>query len=87
MIKKISTIAICGGSDADSIEDLLNQVDCFITGDTKHRHMKLAMDNNFLLIDIGHHAEVIMEKKVQELLKTLPIEVVSANSTDYYIYE
>ncbi|MFV0394585.1 MAG: Nif3-like dinuclear metal center hexameric protein [Coprobacillaceae bacterium] len=85
--KLIQRVAICGGSGADDIEYLCEQVDCFITGDTKHRHMKLAMDNDILLIDIGHHAEVIIEEKVKELLKSLPLEVVIANSEDYYIYK
>lgn len=85
--KTIARIAICGGSAADDIEELIPQVDCFITGDTKHRNMKFAMDNNFLVIDIGHHAEVIMESKVKELLKPLSIEVITAESKDYYIYK
>lgn len=84
---QIKKIAICGGSAADDIVDLCKQVDCFITGDTKHRHMKIAMDNNVLLIDIGHHVEVIMEEKIQELLQPLEIEVVTANSKDYYQYQ
>lgn len=84
--KVISKVAICGGSAASDISHLHSQVDCFITGDTKHGHMKMAIDNNVLLIDIGHHAEVIMEEKVHQLLEALPLEVVVANSEDYYVY-
>jgi dinuclear metal center YbgI/SA1388 family protein len=85
--KVIRKIAICGGSGADDIEKLYGQVDCFITGDTKYRHMKSATDNQLLLIDIGHHAEVIMEEKVKQLLVSLPIEIVVAENMDYYIYQ
>lgn len=81
----IKHIAICGGSAADDITELSTQVDCFITGDTKHKHMKIAIDNQIVLMDIGHHAEVIMEEKVKELLAPLSIEVVVANSRDYYV--
>lgn len=85
--KKINSVAICGGSGADEIEDLVNQVDVYITGDTKYRHAKYAIDNDILLIDIGHHAEVIMEEEVKNILDNLEVEIITANSLDYYIYK
>lgn len=85
--KQITSIAICGGSGADDLEILAKQVDCFVTGDSKYRHAKFAMDHDMALIDVGHHIEVIMEKKVKELLDNLSIEVIVANSEDYYMYK
>ena len=60
--KTIEKIAICGGSAADDLEILADQVDCYITGDSKYRHAKYAIDHDCLLIDPGHHLEVIFEK-------------------------
>lgn len=85
--KNIEKIAICGGSGGDDIEIVAKQVDAFITGDTKYRHAKYAIDHNIALLDIGHHCEVIMEEKLQALLQTLNIEIVLANSKDYYQYK
>lgn len=85
--KMIKKVAICGGSGADDIEIIADQVDCYITGDTKYRHAKYAIDNDCLLIDAGHHLEVIIEKELPQLLKELPIDIIVNNSQDYYIYE
>lgn len=85
--KLIRHIAICGGSGAEDLNHLLNKVDCFITGDTKYRHAKMAMDHDIVLIDVGHHVEVIMEQKVKELLSKYDIEVVTLDSEDYYQYK
>lgn len=84
--KVISRIAICGGSGADDIETVCQQVDAFITGDTKYRHAKYALDHGIALIDVPHHIEVIMEREVEKLLSKLKVETVIANSEDYYTY-
>lgn len=84
--KEIKTIAICGGSGADDLEKLCDRVDAYITGDSKHRHAKYAFDHDIVLIDVPHHFEVIMEKKVKNLLSCLDINVIVANSHDYYTY-
>lgn len=83
----IHTIAICGGSAADDLEILADQVDCYITGDTKYRHAKYAIDHDCLLIDPGHHLEVIIEEKLPELLETLPLEIAVHHSKDYFEYQ
>ena len=85
--KMIHTIAICGGSAADDLEILADQVDCYITGDTKYRHAKYAIDHDCLLIDPGHHLEVIIEEKLPELLETLPLEIAVHHSKDYFEYQ
>lgn len=85
--KMIKKVAICGGSGADDLEIVVDKVDCYITGDTKYRHAKYAIDNDCLLIDAGHHLEVIIEKELPKLLKSLPIDIIVNNSQDYYIYD
>lgn len=83
---EIKTIAVCGGSGADDLEQLTNRVDAYITGDSKHRHAKYALDHNIVLVDVPHHIEVIMETELSELLSNLDIQVTIANSQDYYMY-
>ncbi len=85
--RMIHRVALCGGSGADDIELLADQVDCYITGDCKYRHGKYAIDHDCLLIDVGHHLEVIIEEKLPELLKNLPIEIDICHSQDYFDYE
>lgn len=85
--KTIEKIAICGGSAADDLEFLAGQVDCYITGDSKYRHAKYAIDHDCLLIDPGHHLEVIFEKELQKLLNNLSIDTQIHESKDYFNYE
>lgn len=86
-VKKVETIAICGGSGADFMEHFYGKVDAYLTGDTKYRHAKNAVDHHMLLVDINHHAENIMVSKLKELLdKELDVEIIEGNSPDYYMY-
>lgn len=84
--KLIKTVAICGGSGSDDLQQLVNRVDAYITGDSKHRHAKYALDHDIVLIDVPHHLEVIMEDKLVEILNELDIEAISAKSQDYFKY-
>lgn len=87
-VDTIETVAICGGSGADFIEEFYNKADAYITGDTKYRHAKNAFDHNIVLVDIGHHAESIMISGLHELLcKEIDIEIVESQAEDYYKYE
>ena len=61
-------------------------MDAYITGDSKHRHAKYALDHDIVLIDVTHHLEVIMEKRLASLLSNLVITVKESNSQDYYSY-
>lgn len=86
-VKEVKTVAICGGSGADFLPDFYGKVDAYLTGDTKYRHAKNAVDHDILLVDINHHAEKIMVKKLKELLeKEVDVEIVEGSSPDYYHY-
>lgn len=86
-VDKIEKVAICGGSGADFIVEFYGKVDAYLTGDTKYRHAKNAVDHGILLIDINHHAENIMVSKLKELLeKELDVEIIEGTSPDYYMY-
>lgn len=81
----IEKIGLCGGSGADFMFDY--EVDAFITGDTKYRNAKNAVDYHILLVDINHHAENIMVHKLKELLeKEIDVEILEGTSLDYYTY-
>lgn len=84
-IKEVSTIAICGGSGGDMIDEVAPQVDAYITGDLKYHSGHKALDHDILLVDVGHHVEVIMVHKLKELLsKEIDCEIVEASSPDYF---
>lgn len=86
-VEEVKNIAICGGSGADFMNEFYGKVDAYLTGDTKYRHAKNAKDHHILLIDINHHAENIMVKKLKELLeKEVNIEIIEGTSPDYYAY-
>ncbi len=86
-VDMVKTLAICGGSGADFMENFYGKVDAYLTGDTKYRHAKNAVDHHILLVDINHHVENIMVKKLKELLeKEVNVEIIEGTSPDYYVY-
>lgn len=86
-VKEVKKVAVCGGSGADFLNGFYGKVDAYLTGDSKYRHAKNAVDHGILLIDINHHAENIMVKKLKELLeKEVNVEIVEGSSPDYYTY-
>lgn len=65
---KVKTIALCGGSGTDFMEDAIKEkVDCFLTGDIKY-HQFLDSENRILLADIGHFES---ESFIKEYLNSL----------------
>ena len=79
---EIKTIAICGGSGIAAVGPVLR---------AKDSEMSVALGtifilNDIVLIDVPHHLEVIMEKRLASLLSNLGITVKEANSQDYYSY-
>lgn len=86
-VDMISKVAICGGSGADFMHQFYHKADAYLTGDTKYRHAKNAVDHHILLVDIHHHAEKIMVKKLKEVLeKEVNVEIIEGSSPDYYHY-
>ena len=83
--KEVSAVGICGGSGGDLIDEVAPQVDAYITGDLKYHSGLKATDYNILLVDVGHHVEVIMVHKLKELLeKEVECEIVEATSPGYF---
>lgn len=84
--QEISSVAICGGSGGDMIDEIAPQVDAYITGDLKYHTGHKAKDYNVLLVDVGHHVEVIMVHKLKELIeKELEgVEILEGTSRNYY---
>lgn len=81
--KKITTVAICGGSGFDDIAILKDKVDCLISGDCKYHQAQQATENNLALIDASHHLEVVMEQEVANLLEHFDIDIFQADNGDY----
>lgn len=82
--KEIKTFAICGGSASEDIYRLANQVDAYISGDSKYHQGQFCVENDIVLIDVGHHIEIIFETKMIELIRHLDIEIESAHCKDYF---
>lgn len=83
----IQSVAVCGGSGSDYIDAVKNQVDAYVTGDLKYHAGMQAYDDDFLLVDVGHHVEVIMVEKLAAILREeSSLEVVESTSPDYYQY-
>lgn len=82
----ITTAAICGGSGSDFLDQA--HTDAYLTGDLKYHIGEQADIQNKVLVDIGHHAEVIMVSHLaDELRKKVPeIEFVESSSPDYFTY-
>lgn len=90
--KNISTVAVCGGSGGDFIEDAVNlKADLYITGDIKYHEAQFAYERKLTIIDIGHfHSEKIILPTIKEYLakefKSINIEVIKEESLPKQIY-
>lgn len=81
--RKISKIAVCGGSGASLIGEALRQgADCLVTGDIKYHDAQRARAENLTLIDAGHFgteqfmvAELSLRLRQALVERQLPIEV------------
>lgn len=86
-VERIETVAICGGSGADFMDLFYQKADAYLTGDSKYRHAKNAVDHGILLVDINHHVENIMVSHLKALLeKEVNVEIIAGSSPDYYHY-
>jgi len=76
-LKEINKIAILPGSGTQFIDEILEEVDVFVTGDISHRYLLKADDANLGLLQVGHITTEIpgMKKFVENLNKALNQEL------------
>ena len=76
-LKEINKIAILPGSGTQFIDEILEEVDVFVTGDISHRYLLKADDANIGLLQVGHITTEIpgMKKFVENLNKALNQEL------------
>ena len=76
-LKEINKIAILPGSGTQFIDEIIEEVDVFVTGDISHRYLLKADDANMGLLQVGHITTEIpgMKKFVENLNKALNQEL------------
>ena len=76
-LNEINKIAILPGSGTQFIDEILEEVDVFVTGDISHRYLLKADDANMGLLQVGHITTEIpgMKKFVENLNKALNQEL------------
>ena len=76
-LKEINKIAILPGSGTQFIDEILDEVDVFVTGDISHRYLLKADDANMGLLQVGHITTEIpgMKKFVENLNKAINQEL------------
>ena len=76
-IKEIQNIAVLPGSGTQFIDEIIDSVDVFITGDISHRYLLKADEANLGLIQVGHISTEIpgMKKFVEKLEKELDLKL------------
>jgi putative NIF3 family GTP cyclohydrolase 1 type 2 len=72
-IKEINRIAILPGSGTQFIDEIIEDVDVYITGDISHKYLLKADDASIGLLQIGHISSEIpgMKKFVKKLNNAL----------------
>lgn len=64
--KDISKIGLIGGSGASAIDTVINMnIDILITSDIKYHDAEHAVENNLILVDLGHY---VSEKFIIDIL-------------------
>lgn len=80
----IGSIAMVTGSGASMIDDI--QADCFLTGDIKYHDAMKAMNQNLMMVDIGHfESESFFAEILASELKVLPILAIITNSKNPFV--
>ena len=76
-IKEIQNIAVLPGSGTQFIDEIIDSVDVFITGDISHRYLLKADEARLGLIQVGHISTEIpgMKKFVEKLEKELNLRL------------
>lgn len=83
--KIIKTICIGAGSCTSMLDEVIGEVDCFLTGDVKWHNYLDSLNNNLVIIDINHTAERVFINDISKFIKnkTHNIDVV----VDYDLVE
>ncbi|OOB80211.1 MAG: Nif3-like dinuclear metal center hexameric protein [Epulopiscium sp. Nuni2H_MBin003] len=67
---KISTLSVCSGSGADFIKQASEVSQVYITADVKFHEAQSALENNLIVLDVGHYnSEKIVIPVLCEYLK------------------
>ncbi len=84
--EKIKTIALCTGAGASLMDEV--DADCFLTGDIKYHDAMKAINEELMMIDIGHYeSECFFAEILLEELKVLPILAIISNSKNPFHIE
>lgn len=68
--QSIQTVAILGGAGQEFYQDALaTGADAYITGDVSYHYAHDMIANHLLVLDPGHHIEVVAQHGLAELLK------------------
>jgi dinuclear metal center YbgI/SA1388 family protein len=82
----IGTIALTTGAGASLIDEV--EADCLLTGDIKYHDAIKALNQNMMMIDIGHYeSERFFAEVMGRELKILPILVIITNSKNPFVYK
>lgn len=91
--RKISKIAVCGGSGGSFILDAYKKgAEVYITGDIKYHEAQLGLELGLIVVDAGHfHTEKLVLQKLKNVLEeqlndTFHIDVDLNTSVFYKIY-
>ena len=71
----ISTVALLGGSGADFIYTLPEEVDVYLTGDVGYHAALDAIEMKKNIIDIGHFAESLVKDLLLDYIAKLDVKV------------
>ncbi|WP_410960525.1 Nif3-like dinuclear metal center hexameric protein, partial [Salmonella sp. SKLX063344] len=91
--KKVSKIAVCGGSGAEFIWDAYNSgADVYITGDIKYHDAQYGHELGLTIIDAGHYdTEKIILPAIKDYIRKevnedIYIRVIMESSLPVHIY-
>lgn len=84
--RKINTIAVCGGSGSDLVDDAIRMgADVLVTGDIKYHTGIDVVHSGLALIDAGHYpTEVFVQDIFADLLRDTGIEVIKSTHKDIF---
>jgi len=86
--KLISKVGVVNGSGSSFIKTANSKgIELFITGDIKYHEALEALENNMVLLDIGHYeSEIIFSDIILEVLKSQNKEIIVFNENPVFKY-